>query len=407
MTIVALTIMNQFSNDLQTQWVQTNAPVGYSILCMISKNQKLFAGPSSLGVIVSTNNGNNWVDVNSGIPVPSSIYSFLGSDSNLFAGGQGSVYLTSNNGSNWISVGLGLPFRPVSSLVVCGSYIFASGFPNFGVWRTSDNGANWQQTVNGLVFHDVFCSAVSGSLLFAGTSTGGVRLTTSYGENWVDASNGLPANSSVISILATGNTIFASTLYNLYSSSNSGSNWLQVEGGLPLNYGVTRLVNSGTSIFAAVSSKGIFVTTNNGLNWNSVNTGFPITFDVQSFAIQGSYLFAGTQGNGIWRRPISEMISVQIITNEVPRAFSLEQNYPNPFNPTTRIRFSVPYGLDDIVKLVVYDILGREVSTLVNEELIPGIYEATFDLNDLSSGIYFYTLSAGKFRTTKKLIIEK
>jgi photosystem II stability/assembly factor-like uncharacterized protein len=404
-TIVAFAIIFQQTNNLQTQWVQTNAPIGFTARSLLSKDTRLFAGVHATGVMMTTNFGANWELMNSGLPVfgPGAL---LLVDSNIFAAMLASVYFTSNNGLNWINKSNGLQAYNYQSLSIIDQYIFTASYPSGGVWRTSNNGENWHQVVNGLYFHDVFCSAVSGSILFVGTGTGGVRLTTDYGENWEDASNGLPENSDVISILATGNTIFASTVYNLYSSSNNGSNWIQVGGGLPLNYAVTCLVNSGTSIFAAVSSKGIFVTTNNGLNWNSVNSGFPVTSDVRSFAIHGSYLFAGTQ-SGIWRRPLSEMIALQPISSLIPKSFSLDQNYPNPFNPETKIRFSVPNDLDDAVKLFVCDILGREVSTLVNEELKPGIYEATFDSEKNSSGVYFYTLSSGKYKTTKKLVILK
>jgi hypothetical protein len=97
----------------------------------------------------------------------------------------------------------------------------------------------------------------------------------------------------------------------------------------------------------------------------------------------------------------------------MPSCFSLGQNYPNPFNPTTTIKFSVPsvetfHGTSlQHVALKVYDLLGREVSTLVNEEKAPGIYEVKFDGINLPSGVYFYRLQAGSYSQTKKLILMK
>jgi hypothetical protein len=85
--------------------------------------------------------------------------------------------------------------------------------------------------------------------------------------------------------------------------------------------------------------------------------------------------------------------------------FSLEQNYPNPFNPTTSIKFSVPSA--EFVTLKVYDILGNEVSTLVNEQKAPGNYEVRFDAGNLASGVYIYTLKAGNITQTKKLMLMK
>lgn len=91
---------------------------------------------------------------------------------------------------------------------------------------------------------------------------------------------------------------------------------------------------------------------------------------------------------------------------EVPTTFSLEQNYPNPFNPETKIKYSLPKT--SMVKLVVYDALGKVVSTLVNEEQAAGIYEINVDgLKGLASGIYFYRISAGSFTDVKKMVLVK
>ncbi|MCB0747881.1 MAG: T9SS type A sorting domain-containing protein [Ignavibacteriae bacterium] len=96
----------------------------------------------------------------------------------------------------------------------------------------------------------------------------------------------------------------------------------------------------------------------------------------------------------------------------IPEQFSLNQNYPNPFNPSTVIQFSIPNvnqngKIINNVMLKVYDVLGREVKTLVNESKQPGTYEVKFDASQLSSGIYFYTLSAGDFYQTKKMMLLK
>jgi len=92
--------------------------------------------------------------------------------------------------------------------------------------------------------------------------------------------------------------------------------------------------------------------------------------------------------------------------------FSLYQNYPNPFNPITNIKFRIANLPDGkagfgLVTLKVYDVLGNEVATLINEEKQPGEYEVEFDASVLASGIYFYTIKAGDFSSTKKLILLK
>ncbi|MBI5470739.1 MAG: T9SS type A sorting domain-containing protein [Ignavibacteriae bacterium] len=102
---------------------------------------------------------------------------------------------------------------------------------------------------------------------------------------------------------------------------------------------------------------------------------------------------------------------------DVPRAFTLEQNYPNPFNPSTRIAFSLPAARlpegqgqagvqgSGFTSLRVYDVLGREVATLVNENLSAGSYEVMFNAKGLASGVYFYKLQVGEFSETKRLLL--
>ena len=96
----------------------------------------------------------------------------------------------------------------------------------------------------------------------------------------------------------------------------------------------------------------------------------------------------------------------------LPINFALEQNYPNPFNPSTKIKFAIPTagnnGNQSIqTTLKVYDILGNEVITLVNEEKSAGNYEVNFNASELSTGVYFYTIKAGNFSDTKKIILIK
>lgn len=102
---------------------------------------------------------------------------------------------------------------------------------------------------------------------------------------------------------------------------------------------------------------------------------------------------------------LTQPVGIRIIASEVPGVYSLYQNYPNPFNPSTKIKFKVKDSR--FVTLKVFDVLGREVKTLVNEKLSPGTYESTFDGNGLNSDIYFYKLEAGDFSEVKKMILIK
>ena len=98
-------------------------------------------------------------------------------------------------------------------------------------------------------------------------------------------------------------------------------------------------------------------------------------------------------------------IGIQNISTEVPAAYSLKQNYPNPFNSTSNLKFEIS-NLGN-VKLVVYDIIGREVQTLVNERLKPGTYETSFDGSILNSGVYFYKLTVNGYSQTRRMVMTK
>jgi hypothetical protein len=102
----------------------------------------------------------------------------------------------------------------------------------------------------------------------------------------------------------------------------------------------------------------------------------------------------------------------ETISTEVPTQCVLEQNYPNPFNPLTLIKYTIGgprgWGLGTRdVSLIAYDVLGREVAVLVNERKAPGNYEVRFDASGLSSGVYFYALTAGVFSQTRKMLVVK
>jgi hypothetical protein len=98
-------------------------------------------------------------------------------------------------------------------------------------------------------------------------------------------------------------------------------------------------------------------------------------------------------------------VGVETQDNIVPEYFVLYQNYPNPFNPSTKIKYSVPQSSNVVIK--VFDVLGNEISTLVNEEIVAGSYEVKFNASELASGIYFYKLNAGSFVEIKKMMLLK
>ena len=112
------------------------------------------------------------------------------------------------------------------------------------------------------------------------------------------------------------------------------------------------------------------------------------------------------EGAGAGILDIKEVTGVaKSFEQQLPKAFSLQQNYPNPFNPTTTINFSIPKS--SYVTLKVYNILGKELVTLVNEERPAGNYKVIFNGSKFASGVYFYTFKAGNVVITKKLVLLK
>ena len=145
----------------------------------------------------------------------------------------------------------------------------------------------------------------------------------------------------------------------------------------------------------------IFFTTDGGLSW--INQTDTIDNYVKNiFFLDSNTGWAVGEGGIILK---TEKCNIQIIDNPEPKDFTLKQNYPNPFNPTTKIEYSIPKT--SFVTLKVYDILGREVAALVNEEKSIGNYKAEFNGNNLSNGIYFYKLQAGDYSIIKKMILIK
>jgi hypothetical protein len=121
-------------------------------------------------------------------------------------------------------------------------------------------------------------------------------------------------------------------------------------------------------------------------------------------AVNGKYVYVAEKIDGltVYSNDLATSIREQ---GSLPKEFSLDQNFPNPFNPSTQIRFSVPSK--GMVTLKVSDLLGREVAVLVREVLEAGSYAAKFSAANLSSGTYMYTLTAGDYRLSQKMLLLK
>jgi hypothetical protein len=142
---------------------------------------------------------------------------------------------------------------------------------------------------------------------------------------------------------------------------------------------------------------------------NSVNLSVKFNPDEEGAFVDEIHLRWETEGQRIAKvihlSGYTDSVYVHVKENEQVVNFSLSQNYPNPFNPVSKITYSIPHS--STVKLQVFDILGNEISTLVNKEQFAGTYQVEFNGANLASGIYFYMFSAGEFRSVKKMLLLK
>ncbi len=383
-------------NNSVAQWEQVTNGINSSmnIYSLTSLGSNIFSGSDS-GVYISTNNGSSWTitALNNKIT-----YSLAVSGTVIYAGtSMNGVYSTSNNGVNWAQTSLNN--QTIYALIIDGNNIFAGASGN-GVYLSTNNGSTWTQ--NTLGSHTVLSLAASGANIYAGTSINGIYRSTNSGTNWAQT---LMNYSSPKSLAINGSYCFA----GLYSLSGSNGLYRSTDGGTwnlaGLNgINVLSLGLNGNNLFAGTEN-GVYLSTNNGTNWIIKNQGFSSVPHIEAILITNNYLYAGTYGESVWKRSLSEIIGIRNISTEIPSKYSLSQNYPNPFNPATNIRFEIPKSGN--IKLVVFDALGREVETLVNEKQAAGTYEATFNALQYPSGVYFYRITSEGYSETKRMILIK
>jgi hypothetical protein len=245
------------------------------------------------------------------------------------------------------------------------------------------------------------------------------RLTNNTAESWFPS---VAVSGSNVYVVWTDSLDGNYEIYNKRSL-NDGISW----------GGDTRLTNNpAESLFPSVSVSGPVVhvvwyddrdgndeiyykrSTDAGISWGAdtrLTTNISNSWN-PSAAVSGTVVHVvwmdGRDGNFeiyFKRNPTGNTIGIKNISSVIPSSYSLEQNYPNPFNNTSNLKFQIVNTGD--VKLVVYDIMGHEVQTLVNEQLAPGKYETSFDGSQLTSGVYFYKLSTGDFSETRKMLLLK
>jgi len=386
-----------------TQFAPGTYPFSYTwVEAIASTGTDILAGTHSNGMFLSTDNGTTWTAVGTGLPSGSFVYTLAVSGNDVLAGTSNNwgIYKTTNSGVQWTQSGLtGIP---ISSLAQIGTNLFA-GSTLFGVYLSNDTGANWTSVKSE---SGIFALSTDGTNLFAArnATTKGVYVSPDNGTNWSFPSNtGFPT-SNITTLSSIGTNLFLGTMTGVYLSTDDGANWNAVNTGLT-TLNVRSAVVNGNNLFVGTNGGGVFLTTDNGSNWSAVNTGLTNKY-VYALAVIGSDLYAGTMGSGLWKRSLSDMVTA-VEDNKInqPLNFTLFQNYPNPFNPTTTIQYNIPKT--GFVKISVYDILGKEIKTLVSEEKNPGSYEVEFEANGLASGIYYYTIRTGDFTQSRKMILMK
>jgi len=377
---------------IQAQWVQTNWPTDYPyVYCIEVKENNIYAG-CNYGILHSSDNGTNWEKIGLSNSVVKSIAII---DSSIFAGTINGIYLSTNLGSNWS--GIGLENKEIEEILIQDKYVYVGTYGS-GVYKTLDNGQTWLQINNGLTNLNILSLAALDSNIYIGTSGSGLFLSTDYGENWI--SIGL-INSHILDIAIYENTIYAGTFGDgIYKSDIGNYNWTSINNGFPNESIYTRVIRLNGNLIFSGNSFGVYYTPTSSISWTEFNLGLG-TQDIYSLAITDSIIFAGVF-EGVILRPLSDIITS---VNEIYRStnFSLQQNYPNPFNPSTTISYSI--GMSGLVTLKVYDVLGREVSNLLEEVQMAGSYKLKFNSTNLPSGVYFYKLQSGDFSETKKLIL--
>ena len=415
-TIIILLFLTQ-SNF--AQWSNSDFTLtGRQIQCFAYVNSTMLSGTDQ-GLVRSTNNGANWVSAGGGLPY-TNIRALILIESpafNLLAGMvSGRISMSTNYGDDWTAFpdeSVQLPFlaniysileRSNSSNYLVGTergfYLLPQYYP-LSTWIPINAGLPSSETkVRALVENN--------GEVFAGTNGGVFQLN---GSSWDDKSFGL-TNTNVTALASLGGYLFAGTsqgsVGGVYISSDNGNNWT-----LSLtDPWITSFLTVGSNIFAGSVGNGIWRSTNYGNSWSQINDGLSSgAYNVLSLGADDQYLFAGTVSSSIWRRLLTQVVTdVNDGASLQPSDFSLAQNYPNPFNPITKIKYSIP-AVGTLratsIQLKVYDILGNEIATLVNETQSPGIYEVVYNAVNLPSGVYFYRLQTGSFVMIKKMQLIK
>lgn len=426
--------------DISSQWItvsqlSANELGSYPSISVPNCSTFVVCGGASNSprVFLSTNSGLNFINITGNINSNELYCVYALNKDTIFTGdgggaggtgGNAKVYKTTNGGLNWsvmLSTGGNSGF--ISGIT------FSHSNPNFGIivsdpalnndsfWiaRTYNRGATWNLTKapNTAPFTTQNSSFVVDSLFYGfGLNITPARfyMTTNGGINWIVRNLGLSGN-SVPSIAfqsdkLNGIAISDLAIPNIARTTNAGVNWQSVNiGASTTGIAVIKWIPA-TSVYF-ITANNIKRSSDNGITWFEMNTSGIQNFSHMEIYLSGvnticAYALAS---NGKVLKYEGDPFGIDPNNTLVPTEYILEQNYPNPFNPNTIINYSVPKAGN--VKLIVYDLNGKEILSVINNFHAIGNYTESIDLSKYSSGIYIYELSAGNFSISRKMVLIK
>lgn len=409
--MLALLLLIRFANS---QWVQqySGSSAVFQDVFFINYFTGYLIGTdittADTSIVYKTSNaGINWYNI--------SVISVFGAQSIYFTseltgytvGFGGKIFKTTNGGINWFQQYNPGPNGYLSEIEFIGQdtgYIVGDG----GVFlKTTNGGNNWIKYQHYLTYRFNcldFIDANTGYIAGEHDNDGILIKTTNGGVNWVYRYN---LNSDFTGIsFCNAFTGYAVGLFGIvYKTTNGGENFpdWEVCGFLSSLYDV-KTFNKDTAIVAGGNGY-IGRTTNGGINWVIQNYAPSQTLNAVYFLDKDTGYCVGRYGTILKTTNGGVPIGIVPISHEIPDNYQLFQNYPNPFNPNTKIKFDITKHSN--VRILIYDLLGREVATLVNEKLNPGSYKVEWDAANYPSGVYYYTLTTGDFRETKKMVLIK
>jgi photosystem II stability/assembly factor-like uncharacterized protein len=410
LTVFSSFILSQNSWDLQTTGI-TNT---LNCIRVVNNNIAWAAGDSGK-VIRTVNSGMTWTSVDDGNFGDAIIWNIDALDSSTafvtitpLPLSTTYIYRTINGGNSWELV-----FSQDGGFINDIHMInqmngLAYGDPVDNKWtiiKTTDGGTSWSRISTepspngsevGFYYNSLYMIG-STDIWFLGTQR--VYRSSDGGATWT---NSLTPDYYLSVWFINDSVGMCSSNSNAGLSTNSGINWNQIT--VPGSGSYYSLAGSGTRDFWTASDGYVYHTTDFGSNWSSELIFFGNIFAMDFVTIGSNAIgyVAGTNGTiARYEGAITSISKQPSISNK----YSLEQNYPNPFNPTTKIKFTIPNA--QFVTVKIFDVLGKFVMSICNEEKPSGTYELNFDGIGLSSGIYFYQLQAGNFIETKKFTLIK